>query len=221
MLYIITFHSTNNAIKAEKTLLDAKLDIMVVPLPAIISAGCGICLQVSKAELDQALTLLAQHKIEHSEVYARQDAGNQISYELFATDHETKTPPVRTAAPDELPVLAEDSAKHYTVVISSDCMGQGSDELGRILSKSYLHALTGMEQLPDCIIFYNSGVRLVTAESNALEDLKTLAAAGVDILSCGTCLNFFQLEDKMAVGRVSNMSEICNKMISARHLVRI
>lgn len=221
MAYIITFHSTNNAIKAEKTLLDAKLDIQVVPLPAVISAGCGICLQVGTAELDRALTLLARHEIEHSEVYAHKNAGNQVSYELFTNDHATKAPPVSTAASDELSVLTENSAKHYTVVISSDSMGQGSEELGQILSKSYLHALTGMEQLPDSIIFYNSGVRLVTDDSNALEDLNTLAAAGVDILSCGTCLNFFQLEDKMAVGRVSNMAEICNKMISARHLVRI
>ena len=106
------------------------------------------------------------------------------------------------------------------VVISSPCMGAGSDELGATLMKSFLFALTQQDTLPKSILFYNGGARLTTEGSASLEDLKSLEAQGVEILTCGTCLNFFGLADKLQVGGVTNMYDIVEKMSSAGRVVR-
>ena len=72
-----------------------------------------------------------------------------------------------------------------------DHMGEGAEELGKILMKSFLYALTQQDELPDTILFYNGGAKLTCEGSESLEDLKDLAARGVEILTCGTCLNFY------------------------------
>ena len=106
------------------------------------------------------------------------------------------------------------------VVISSPCMGTGSDELGAALMKSFIFALTQQDTLPKSILFYNGGAKLTTEGSASLEDLKSLEAQGVEILTCGTCLNFFGLGDKLQVGGVTNMYDIVEKMSSAGRVVR-
>ena len=106
------------------------------------------------------------------------------------------------------------------VVISSPCMGTGSDELGAALMKSFIFALTQQDTLPKSILFYNGGAKLTTGGSASLEDLKSLEAQGVEILTCGTCLNFFGLGDKLQVGGVTNMYDIVEKMSSAGRVIR-
>ena len=110
--------------------------------------------------------------------------------------------------------------KGTVVVISSPCMGTGSDELGAALMKSFIFALTQQDTLPKSILFYNGGAKLTTEGSASLEDLKSLEAQGVEILTCGTCLNFFGLGDKLQVGGVTNMYDIVEKMSSAGRVVR-
>lgn len=107
------------------------------------------------------------------------------------------------------------------VVISSAVMGSGDDTLGNVLMKSFLHTLTEAAQAPDTILLFNSGVKLAVPGSEVLDDLKALEAAGVSILSCGTCLNYFELKDKLAVGMISNMYDIAGAMLGAGNLVRI
>lgn len=106
------------------------------------------------------------------------------------------------------------------VVISSPCMGTGSDELGAALMKSFLFALTQQEVLPKTVLFYNGGAKLTTQGSVSLEDLKSLEAQGVEILTCGTCLNHFGLTDQLAVGGITNMYDIVEKMSTADRVVR-
>ena len=86
--------------------------------------------------------------------------------------------------------------------------------------KSFLFALTQQDTLPKSILFYNGGAKLTTEGSASLEDLKSLEAQGVEILTCGTCLNFFGLSDKLQVGGVTNMYDIVEKMSSAGRVVR-
>lgn len=100
-------------------------------------------------------------------------------------------------------------------VISSESMGRGSDELGWALLQTYIQTIKDIKPLPEKIIFYNSGVKQVTTESGALEALKQLQAQGVEILACGTCLDFFQLKSAIKVGQISNMYEIMNSIINA------
>ena len=134
----------------------------------------------------------------------------------------TGAPAAQTGEDDsETCLVPAGSGRNDTVVaVSSACMGTGSDELGAALMKSFLFALTQQDTLPKSILFYNGGAKLTTEGSASLEDLKSLEAQGVEILTCGTCLNFFGLSDKLQVGGVTNMYDIVEKMSSAGRVVR-
>jgi len=106
------------------------------------------------------------------------------------------------------------------VVLSSNQMGQGSEELGEILMKGFVFALTELDELPSTVLLYNSGVKLSTQGSKSIDALKTLQAQGVEILSCGTCLNYYDLADKLEVGEVTNMYFIVEKMAQADKVIR-
>ena len=127
------------------------------------------------------------------------------------------------AAPaEEAPAACccEGYKKNDVVAVSSDKMGEGSEELGKVLIKAFFFALTQQDELPGTIIFYNGGVKLSTEGSPVLEDLKNLAAQGVEVISCGTCLNFYQLSEKLAVGEVSNMYDIVEHLRKADVVVK-
>ncbi len=105
------------------------------------------------------------------------------------------------------------------VLISSNLMGKGSEELGALLIKSFVYTLTQLEDSIKCLLFMNSGVFLTTEGSEVLPHLKDLANRGVDVLSCGTCLDFYGLKDKLAVGEVSNMYTITEQMLDASRVI--
>ena len=89
-----------------------------------------------------------------------------------------------------------------------------------ILMKSFLFAVTQLDELPDKMVFYNSGARLTAEGSPALEDLKNLAEQGVEIMNCGTCLDFYGIKEKLAVGTVTNMYSIVETMQQADRVIR-
>ena len=113
-----------------------------------------------------------------------------------------------------------DRKSNTVVVLSSNQMGNGSEELGQILMKGFIFALTELDELPSTVLLYNSGVKLSTEGSNSIEDLKTLQAQGVEILSCVTCLNYYDLTEKLQVGDVTNMYFILEKMAQADKIIR-
>lgn len=117
-------------------------------------------------------------------------------------------------------VCYPDRKTNTVVVLSSNKMGEGNDELGQILMKGFIFALTELEELPSTVLLYNSGVKLSTEGSNSINDLKTLQAQGVEILSCGTCLNYYNLTEKLEVGEVTNMYFILEKMAQADKIIR-
>lgn len=104
-------------------------------------------------------------------------------------------------------------------VISSDSMGRGSDELGWALLQTFVQTIREVEPLPDRILLYNGGVRLVTEDSGALEALQELQRRGVEILACGTCLDFFGLRSAIRVGEITNMYDIMSTMAGAARIV--
>ncbi|WP_159723584.1 sulfurtransferase-like selenium metabolism protein YedF [Enterococcus sp. CSURQ0835] len=112
------------------------------------------------------------------------------------------------------------STTDYIVVIDTDVMGHGSDELGKNLLKTFIYSLTEQDVLPQKVIFYNGGAPLVAEGSDALEDLQTLADHDVEIYACGACLNYFELTDKVKVGEVTNMYRIVEMMRQAPRIVR-
>ena len=107
------------------------------------------------------------------------------------------------------------------VFIDSDTLGRGSEELGKILMRSFLHTLGEAGSQPKKIILINSGVKLACEGSAVLEDLGNLFRRGVEILSCGTCLDYFSLKERLQVGRISNMYEILNSLVQAGKVLKM
>ncbi|MCE5212214.1 MAG: sulfurtransferase-like selenium metabolism protein YedF [Deltaproteobacteria bacterium] len=107
----------------------------------------------------------------------------------------------------------------FVIVLSENKMGRGNDELGYVVVRAFLHTIAEQSQKPDVMIFYNTGVKLVVQGSEVLDDLKALEMAGVEILVCGTCLNYFEVKDKLGVGVVSNMYDIAATMSRAGRLI--
>ncbi|MDU6822583.1 sulfurtransferase-like selenium metabolism protein YedF [Intestinibacter bartlettii] len=126
----------------------------------------------------------------------------------------------KAPAENDKEICYPDRKSNTVVVLSSNQMGNGSEELGQILMKGFIFALTELDELPSTVLLYNSGVKLSTEGSNSIEDLKTLQAQGVEILSCGTCLNYYDLTEKLQVGDVTNMYFILEKIAQADKIIR-
>jgi selenium metabolism protein YedF len=107
------------------------------------------------------------------------------------------------------------------ILVGKNTLGDGDETLGEVLTKGYFYTLTELEPFPKAILFLNSGVRLTVEDSPVLEHLRTLEVNGVEILSCGTCLDYFALKDKLAVGGVGNMYAIVEIMNKAKNTIRI
>jgi selenium metabolism protein YedF len=107
------------------------------------------------------------------------------------------------------------------VFIDTDSLGRGSEELGRILMNAFLQTLGQSEVHPQKVILINGGVKLACEGSEVLEDLQELATKGAEILTCGTCLDYFGIKKRLSVGRVSNMYEILNSLSKAGKVIRI
>lgn len=120
-------------------------------------------------------------------------------------------------AEEAVPAVTSDD---YVVVVNAPVMGFGDDKLGKNLLKTFIYTLTEQDVLPQRIIFYNGGVKLVVKDSESLEDLKNLAAKGVEIYACGACLNFYGLTEQIAVGEITNMYRIVEMMRSANRIVK-
>ena len=114
---------------------------------------------------------------------------------------------------------AENILKRQIVVISSDSLGSDK-ELGKILMKSLIFALTKQDAFPETIIFYNEGVKITTQESDTVKDLLFLESEGVEIVNCGTCLDFFKLKDDLKVGSITNMYDIVERMEKAEKVIK-
>lgn len=113
-----------------------------------------------------------------------------------------------------------DRRDNTVVVFSSERMGSGNDALGTVLMKGFIFAVTQLDTLPETMLFYNGGATLTAEGSDCIEDLKNLEAQGVEILTCGTCLNYYELTDKLLVGSVTNMYTIVEKMAGADKIIR-
>lgn len=125
-----------------------------------------------------------------------------------------------TAGEAEAVECSVPARKNVVVQISAAVMGTGDDVLGAKLMKAFIFSLTQLDELPQTILFYNGGAHLTCEGSDSLEDLKNLADAGVEILTCGTCLDFYGIAEKLAVGEVTNMYVIAQKLSGASVVVR-
>ena len=107
------------------------------------------------------------------------------------------------------------------LLITSDKLGDGSDELGKILMKNFIITLLELPDIPARMIFLNSAVNLTTEGSEVAEPLSKLGEFGVEILSCGLCLDFYHKKDKLVVGVVTNMYNTAEALLGANSIIRI
>lgn len=158
--------------------------------------------ELSKQNLEKMLTEMGLQFVSYKE---NQDYVVQVNLE--GTD--SAIPVVETPKQDSV------------LVISSDTMGRGEDELGRTLIKNFLYALNESDILPTTILLYNTGVKLASEIPDTIADLKKLEEKGVKIFACGLCLNFFGLAEKLQVGTVTNMYAIVQMKLAAEKIIQL
>lgn len=118
--------------------------------------------------------------------------------------------------------ISDDKQTGNTVIfITSSELGRGSTELGAILMKNFMYALIENKELPRTILFINSGVQLACENSPVLEHLLNLRKQGVEILSCGTCLDYYQIKEKLRAGQVTNIYTILEKLNKAAKVISL
>ena len=125
---------------------------------------------------------------------------------------------IKTGADEMLSCNIKNSGEKV-VVIKSEFMGEGDSELGKVLIKGFIYALSQQDELPQTMLFYNGGAKITSEGSESIEDLKALEEKGVKIFTCGTCLNYYGLTEKLCVGEATNMYEITKKMTEASLIV--
>jgi selenium metabolism protein YedF len=111
-------------------------------------------------------------------------------------------------------------AGNYTVAITSEVMGSGDDDLGRKLMKSFFVSLSVLEPRPSAMVFYNAGVKLATSDSGISDFLVELEKSGVEILLCGTCVDYFNIGGKLVTGKIVDMYYIVGKLSASGNVIR-
>ena len=109
---------------------------------------------------------------------------------------------------------------HLVVAVDTEIMGRGSDELGRTLLKGFIFAISRLPQPPRTVLFYNGGAKLTVEGSPFLEDLRNMEQQGVEILTCGTCLNYYGLTEQLAVGKITDMYTIVERLSGAGQVIK-
>ena len=127
---------------------------------------------------------------------------------------------IQAYAGTEAPVPAAGD-RGPVVLVTSDSMGRGSEELGRLLIKGFIFSLGQLNPLPEAVIFLNGGAYLTTEGANTVGDLKALADRGTEIYTCGTCANYYKLTDALAVGSITDMMNITGKLAKASSVITV
>lgn len=147
-------------------------------------------------------------------------SGEERGASTFAVTFAKDAPTGGGAADGADPVAEAAPTGGVVAVIPSEFMGSGDDELGAVLMKGFVFALTQLDELPETVLMYNSGVKLACAGSSSLDDLRALAEAGVEVMSCGTCLAHYGLAEQLEAGEATNMYAIVEKQANARGIIR-
>ena len=194
---------------------------MACPLPVVnakkaseeLHAGDVLTVLVDNGIAVQNLTRFAEYKGFCVSAEKKADKEYAVIMNISgATVEESKE--------EEVACVIDTRKKGMLVVLSANVMGTGDPKLGTSLMKAFVFALTKQDQLPDTILCYNTGAYLTCEGADTLEDLKLLESEGVAILTCGTCLDFYGLKEKLAVGGVTNMYDIVERMESATTIVK-
>lgn len=158
--------------------------------------------------------------LQNLEKMAKQTGLNYQTETVHARKHLILITVGEKAAEVSRPSVSTPLINNKVVVLSSEFMGEGDLVLGQVLMKGFIYALGELEELPAKVLLYNSGVKLAIHGSDSLGDLQKLTQHGVEVLSCGTCLDFYQLQGKLGVGNVTNMYEIVQSIVGATQVIK-
>lgn len=194
---------------------------MACPLPVVnakkaseeLNSGDVLTVLVDNEIAVQNLTRFAEHK--GFGVSAEKKADQE-----YAVIMQIAGGAAAPAREEEVACVMDSRRKGMLVVLSANVMGTGDPKLGTSLMKAFVFALTKQDQLPDTILCYNTGAYLTCEGADTLEDLKLLESEGVTILTCGTCLDFYGLKEKLAVGGATNMYDIVERMENAAQIIK-
>ena len=156
------------------------------------------------------------------------DSGYSITTDKISDKEFKLTIEVKEIKSEEEKKMAEtcdtcgttDNTGNIVVAVGSDKMGCGDEKLGKNLMKAFIYSLSQAEVHPKTILFYNGGANLTCEGSLSLEDLNNLKELGTKIYTCGTCLDFYGLKEKLKVGEVTNMYDIVSTMEQASLVIR-
>lgn len=198
---------------------------MACPLPVVnakkaaeeMHAGDVLTVLVDNEIAVQNLQKFANHK--GYQVSGEKLAENEYAVKMQITSGEMQ-PAQEADEKEEISCTLDTKKKGMVVVLSANVMGTGEEKLGKALMKAFVFALTRQDVLPETILCYNTGAYLTCEGADTLEDLKSLEAEGVNIMTCGTCLDFYEMKEKLALGSVTNMYEIVETMENAGKLIR-
>lgn len=193
---------------------------MACPLPVVnakkaaetLGAGDELTILVDNEIAVQNLTRFAEHKGFDVSAKKKSDKEYAVIMQILGEAKELTQ--------EEIVCAVDSRRKGMLVVLSANEMGSGDVKLGTALMKAFVFALTKQDQLPDTILCYNTGAYLTCEGADTLEDLKLLESEGVTILTCGTCLDFYGLKEKLAVGGVTNMYDIVERMEQAAQIIK-
>lgn len=173
---------------------------------------------------DSVLTIVDNETAQHNVTRMAEKQGCTVSAETRADDiylaiARSAEAPVTVA---HAPATPGSGAGPLVLLVSSEVFGRGEyAELGQILIRGFFHTLGEVEPQPQTIILLNSGVKLVVKDSPVLEGLLALRDAGIEILACGTCLDYYGLKDQVAVGLISNMYTIAEALLGAGKVLNL
>ncbi|MCL2067221.1 MAG: sulfurtransferase-like selenium metabolism protein YedF [Treponema sp.] len=117
--------------------------------------------------------------------------------------------------------VPKDEGRGPVVLISTDNMGAGEKELGKLLIKGFIYSLTQLNPPPEAVIFLSSGAFLTTEGANTVPDLKELEKRGAKVFTCGTCANYYKLTESLAAGSIVDMMTIVNHLAKASNIITI
>lgn len=126
---------------------------------------------------------------------------------------------VQSANTNESVVEYKSSAP--TILVASNLLGNGDDRLGETLMKIYINTLAESEILPENLMFINGGVKLTCTGSDVLDSLNSMKEKGVNIISCGACLDFYNLKEELKVGEIGNMYQIIDLMNKSGNTIKL
>jgi selenium metabolism protein YedF len=172
-----------------------------------------IVLTDNKTSFDNLSRFLKDNKTEFK-VNESEGVWNLTVTKISANATQTKTEDYCT------PEISHFEKGNYVVAITSDKMGEGDEELGRLLIINFIKALKDLDKLPDHMVFYNKGVTLAVKDSPAIDHIKDLEKMGVEIHLCATCVNHYKIESIVDAGTLSNMYAIAQLMASSGNVVR-